>query len=33
MNVMHGVYNIQNIIPYSGGCGNLQVNVMKTAAQ
>jgi hypothetical protein len=28
-----GMYNIQRVILYSDGCGNLQMNVMKTAAQ
>jgi hypothetical protein len=28
-----GMYNIQGVILYSGGCGNLEVNVMKTTAQ
>jgi len=27
-----GMYNIQRVVLYSGGCGNLQMNVMKADA-
>jgi len=27
------MYNIQRVVLYSGGCGNLEMNIMKTAAQ